>query len=192
MPLHALWATGVACTRIALWFSHGDIEERDVKYADGPSVEKDVLIDAPLEAVWSLVTDINLPAQFSSEFRGAAWIDDGPAPGARFVGRNAHQAIGEWETTSFLTRYEPPRMFGWDVSDPDNPSASWWFALTQEPDAVRLRQGCRIGPAPSGLTAAIEAMPDKEERIIARRLSEHEANIVATLEGIKQIAEARG
>jgi uncharacterized protein YndB with AHSA1/START domain len=172
-------------------FPHGDSEERDVKYADGPSVEKDVLIDAPLEAVWSLVTDISLPAQFSSEFTGATWIDEGPAPGARFVGRNTHPAIGEWETTSFLTRYEPPFVFGWNVTDAEHPSASWWFELAQETDGVRLRQGCRIGPAPSGLTPAIEAMPDKEERIIARRLSEHEANILATLEGIKQIAEAR-
>jgi len=33
-------------------------------------------------------------------------------------------------------------------------------------------------------------MPDKEERIIARRLEEFERNMQATLEGIKQLAEA--
>jgi hypothetical protein len=48
-----------------------------------------------------------------------------------------------------------------------------------------------MGPAPSGLTNAITAMPDTEERIIARRLQEHEANMRATVEGIKQLAEAR-
>jgi hypothetical protein len=46
-----------------------------------------------------------------------------------------------------------------------------------------------MGPAPSGLTIAIAAMPDKEERIVARRLEEFEANIRATLEGIKNLAE---
>jgi uncharacterized protein YndB with AHSA1/START domain len=162
-----------------------------MKYADGPSVEREVLIDAPLDEVWSLVIDINVPAKFSSEFTGATWLDDGPAERARFVGRNHHPAAGEWETTSYLTRYEPPRVFGWDVNDPDHPSASWWFELAQEPGGVRLRQGCRMGPGPSGLTPAIEAMPEKEERIVERRLSEHEANIVATLEGIKQLAERR-
>jgi hypothetical protein len=47
----------------------------------------------------------------------------------------------------------------------------------------------RIGPAPSGLSIAIEAMPDKEERIIERRLEEHARNMRATLDGIKALAE---
>jgi len=32
-------------------------------------------------------------------------------------------------------------------------------------------------------------MPDKEERIVARRLEEHRANMQLTLEGIKALAE---
>ena len=48
-----------------------------------------------------------------------------------------------------------------------------------------------MGPAPSGLTIAITAMPDKEERIVARRLEEYETNMRATVEGIKQLAEAQ-
>ena len=36
---------------------------------------------------------------------------------------------------------------------------------------------------------AIEAMPDKEEKIVARRLAEHERNMRANLEGIRQLAE---
>ncbi len=161
-----------------------------MRYADGPTAEVDVVIDAPLETVWNLVTDINLPAQFSSEFRGAQWVDaDGPAVGARFVGHNFHKSMGEWETTSIVDRYEPMRAFGWSVTDVDNPSASWWFELEPASDGVRLRQVGRMGPAPSGLSIAIEAMPDKEERIVARRLEEWEANMRATLDGIKRLAE---
>jgi hypothetical protein len=162
-----------------------------MKYADGPSTEVDILIDAPIERVWELVADINLPAQFSTEFLGAQWLDDAPCVGARFQGRNHHKALGEWETTSFVNRYEPLRVFGWAVTDPDSPSSCWWFELEQEPGGVRLRQGTRMGPAPSGLTNAITAMPDKEERIIARRLQEYETNMRATIEGIKQLAEAQ-
>jgi uncharacterized protein YndB with AHSA1/START domain len=163
-----------------------------MKYGDGPTVEVDTLVHAPIERVWELVTDIGLPARFSSEFVGATWLDEGPCLSARFVGRSRHEALGEWETTSTVTRYEPPRAFGWDVTDPENPSSSWWFELEQERGGVRLRQGARIGPAPSGLTIAITAMPDKEERIIARRLHEFERNMQATLDGIKQLAEADG
>lgn len=151
-----------------------------------------MLIHASIERVWQLVTDIDLPARFSTEFLGATWLDNAPGVGARFVGRNRHAALGEWETTSIVNRYEPLRAFGWNVTDADNPSASWWFELEEEPGGVRLRQGTRIGPAPSGLTIAITAMPEKEERIIARRLEEFETNMRATIEGIKHLAEDQG
>ena len=162
-----------------------------MKYADGPTVEVEILIAAPIARVWELVSDIALPARFSSEFLGAQWIDGGPRVGARFTGRNRHDAIGEWETTSFVTRLDPPRSFAWAVTDADDPSATWWFDLAEEDGGVRLRQGMRMGPAPSGLSVAIEAMPDKEEKIVARRLAEHERNMQANLEGIKQLAERR-
>jgi hypothetical protein len=160
-----------------------------VKYAEGPSVQVEVLVRAPVERVWELVTDINLPARFSSEFVGATWVDDGPRLAARFVGRSRHEALGEWETTSTVSRFEPPRAFGWVVADPEQPSSSWWFELDDGPDGVRLRQGTRMGPGRSGLNLAIDRMPDKEERIVARRLREFEANMRATLEGIKRLAE---
>jgi uncharacterized protein YndB with AHSA1/START domain len=160
-----------------------------VRYADGPSVEVEVHVKAPPGRVWALVTDINMPARFSAEFRGATWVDEGPALGARFVGRNWHEAMGDWETTSIVDRYEPLRVFGWSVTDVDHPSSTWWFEMQEEPAGTRLVQGARMGPAPSGLSRAIHAMPDKEERIVARRLKEFESNMRATLEGIKRLAE---
>ncbi|HET9733357.1 MAG TPA: SRPBCC family protein [Acidimicrobiales bacterium] len=163
-----------------------------MRYADGPTAEVEVLVDAPAEVVWALVTDVDLPGRFSGEFKGARWIDDGPGLGARFVGRNEHPALGSWESTSWVTRYEPPRAFGWAVSDPDHPSATWWYSLEPEGGRVRLRHGGRMGPAPSGLTGAITAMPDKEERIIARRLQEWTRGMEATVAGIKALAEAGG
>ena len=163
-----------------------------MRYADGPTVEVDVLVEAPVERVWGLITDIELPARFSTEFLGARWLDDGPRLAARFVGRSRHDALGEWETTCTVTRFEPGRAFGWAVTDVEQPSSTWWFELEEEPEGVRLRQGTTIGPAPSGLSIAITAMPDKEERIIARRLQEFERNVRSTLEGIKQLAEAGG
>lgn len=162
-----------------------------MRYDDGPTAEASVRIDAPAARVWELVTDINLPAQFSDEFRGASWIGNGPALGARFVGRNWHKAMGEWETVSIVNRFEPLRTFGWCVTDVDEPSATWSFELSEQDAGVQLTQRARMGPAPSGLSIAIAAMPDKEERIVARRLEELETNMRATLEGIKRLAEQR-
>jgi len=156
-----------------------------MRYADGPTVTVSIDIEAPPAAVWALVSDISTPARFSSELRSAAWIEEGVS----FRGRNAHPAAGEWETTSYVTVLLEESVFEYAVGDPANPSASWRWTLEPTGTGTRLTQWMRMGPAPSGLTPAIEAMPDKEERIIARRLDEHRFNMLATLTGIKELAE---
>lgn len=164
-----------------------------MRYADGPTVEVEVFVDAPVDRVWPLVADIDLPARFSTEIQGCRWLDGvaGPSVGARFVGRSGHPAVGEWETTCTVTECETGRAFGWAVGDPEHPSARWRFDLQADGAGTRLRQWAQIGPGPSGLTPAILAMPDKEERIIARRLDEHRVNMTATVEGVKALAEAQ-
>ena len=102
-----------------------------------------------------------------------------------------HEAIGEWTTTCTVTERVEGRVFAYAVGDASFPSASWRFELEPEGEGTRLRQSMRIGPAPSGLTPAIEAMPDNEERIIAGRLDEHRFNMLATLQGIKDVVESR-
>jgi hypothetical protein len=87
--------------------------------------------------------------------------------------------------------YEPEQVLGWAVGDPGWPGARWRFTLAAEPGGTRLTQWMQIGPAPSGVSMAIEARPDKESRILHRRLAEHQANMTATLTGIKELAEAR-
>ncbi len=162
-----------------------------MRYSDTPTVEVDIVIDASPERVYGIVSDINLPAQFSTEFQGATWLDgaSGPAQGARFEGRNQHKAIGEWTTTCIVTAAETGREFAYAVTDVDSPSAKWWFLIEQADGGTKLRHKMQIGPGESGLTPAIKAMPDKEERIIDRRLQEHQANMQATIEGVKALAE---
>jgi hypothetical protein len=158
-----------------------------MKYADGPSVEVEARVDAPPAVVWSLVSDIATPCRFSEELQDTRWID-----ATHFAGRNHHDAVGEWETTCTVVANEPERVFAWVVGEPDNASAQWRFSLEAvDGGATLLRQWMQMGPAPSGLTPAILAMPDKEERIIARRLEEHRKNMQATVDGIKGLAESR-
>jgi uncharacterized protein YndB with AHSA1/START domain len=165
-----------------------------VRYADGPTAEASVEIDAPPDAVWALVTDLAVPAKFSDEYLGGEWLDGGSATaGARFVGRNRHSGTGrEWSTESVVTECEPGVAFAWGVGETENPSASWRFELEALDGGrrTRLRQWARMGPGPSGLTPAIEARPDKEERIVERRLEEWTRNMEATVAGIKQLAES--
>ena len=167
-------------------------EDGTLRYSDGPATQVSISIDASPEHVWALVSDVDLPAHFSSEFLGARWVapDTGPRQGAAFVGRNVHPARGEWETTSFIVEQEPNRSFAWAVTDADNPSAQWRFDLHARDGGTHLTMSMRLGPARSGISPAIEAMPEKEDRILRRRVAEHRTNMQATLAGIKALAES--
>lgn len=167
------------------------VEAAELRYADCPTTEAEVVIAAPPHVVWALVCDIDTPARFSSEFQGGHWLDGvtGPSLGARFRGRNYHAAAGSWETVSTICEYEPERVFGWAVGDPDAPAAHWRFSLEPAGAGTRIRQWVQVGPGESGITELIQRMPDKESRILHRRLTEHQANMTATLAGIKGLAE---
>ena len=160
--------------------------------ADGPGAVVEVDIKAPPRVVWPFVTDIDFGSDHSGEFTGARWADgfDGPALGARFVGANTHPAIGEWEVPCFVDRFEEHRSFGWVTSDPDSPGAQWRFELQPIAGATRLRYRVILGPGPSGITMAISSMPDKEPRILARRIGEHRDNMQRVVDAIKVAAEA--
>jgi hypothetical protein len=166
-------------------------DQPELRYSDCPATQAELMIAASPTVVWRLVCDIQLPARFSTEFDGGEWLDgvSEPSPGARFTGRNSHPAVGEWETTSTICEYEPGQVLSWAVGDAEWPSARWRFTLAAGDGGTRLTQWMQIGPGPSFLSQAIEAMPDKESRILRRRLAEHQTNMTATLAGIKQLAE---
>ena len=162
-----------------------------MRFADRPTTQAEIFVAAPPAGVWPHVAEIMTPAQCGTELQEATWLegDAGPCLGARFTGRNYHPARGQWETTSTIVDFVPEQRFGWAVGDPEQPSAVWRLELTPDGDGTRLRYWAQMGPGPSGMTAIIEKMPDKEEAIIARRLQEWEANMTATITGIKEMAE---
>jgi hypothetical protein len=167
------------------------MDEQELRYADGPTTQCTIDINASASVVWALISDIDLPARFSTEFKGATFCDGATQPGlgVSFTGRNEHRAIGSWETTSTITEFEPMRTFGYAVGDPADASSAWRFTIEAEGSLVRLTQWMRMGPARSGINFAIDAMPEKESKIIGRRLAEHRENMVRTLEGIRDLAE---
>jgi len=157
--------------------------------AAAPGVTVEVDIAASPERVWELASDINIPAQFSTEFQGADWVDtDGPRAGASFIGRNQREDRA-WETTSYVVACDPPRVFAWNVNDRDQPSAQWRFELERIPGGTRLRQRLIIGPSLSATGRAMEENPDQAQQILARRREQHRGNMGLTIRGIKRLAE---
>jgi uncharacterized membrane protein len=168
------------------------MEWTGARYADTPTVEVRIWIDAPPDRVWPLVSDIGLMPGMSEELQSVQWLDGAPgaAVGARFLGRNRHEALGEWSATSCVVEFDPGRAFAWAVGDPQDPSALWRFRLEPAGGGTELSEWVRLGPGRSGLSLAIDQMPDKEQKIVFVRMREFERNIAATLAHIKELAEA--
>lgn len=156
-----------------------------------PSVEVSLAVSASLERVWALVSDVTRVGGWGAECAAAEWLDgaDGPMVGARFLGHQIREDQ-RWETTSVVIESEPSISFAWAVGDPANATATWRYQLDSNGfGGTVLRYRVVMGPGPSRLTTMIAERPDLEEHFIANRMKEHEHNMMATLEAIKQAAE---
>ena len=162
-----------------------------MRYRDQPTVEAVQRLSCDPSTAWRYVSDITLPARVSTELIDVAWLDgaDHVALGARFTGRNRNAAIGEWETVCEVVEFEPERRWVWNVVSPGGVIATWGFEVEPSAGGCLVRQWARMGPAPSGLTFAITSQPDKEARIVTRRLEEWLHNMQANL---NHIAEQTG
>lgn len=160
-------------------------------YADIPTVEVDTWVAAAPEAVWATVADPTLMPSMSEELQTVEWLDGHARPevGARFRGSSKHPALGEWSTVSEIVECAEPEVFAWAVEDVENPTAVWRYTLEPEGDGTRLRQWMQMGPGRSGLSLAIDEMPDKEQKIVFVRMREFEKNMAASLAGIKARVE---
>ena len=91
-----------------------------------------------------------------------------------------------------MTGYEPERLFEWSVIGRDGDVSSIWRYTVNDGGggSAHVDHWFQMGPGRGGLNYAIESMPDKEERIVARRLEEHRVNMERVVAGVKVLAEA--
>jgi Polyketide cyclase / dehydrase and lipid transport len=165
---------------------------RTMRYRDQPTVEVTQRVTCDVATAWKLVTDIGLPARCSPELQTVEWLADadGVEVGARFRGTNRHAAMGAWQTECEVVEVEDGRRWVWNAIGPDGPTATWAFEVEPTSDGALIRQWARMGPGPSGLTFAIEAKPELEARIVAKRLAEWQQNMQINLDCIRdQVAK---
>lgn len=148
------------------------------------SCEASVLIDAPVETVWALVSDVTRTGEWSVECRGADWMNGATtaAPGATFRGRNRRNAT-RWSRVCEVLEVHPPHRLSWRTMPtrllPD--STKWEFEL-----------------APTGagtlLTERMEVLqiPGLYDRVFALMLPQHRdrtPDLEADLQRIKAHVE---
>ncbi len=165
-------------------------EDGTARVADGQGVVAEIDTDARPRAVWEVISDINMPAQFSEEFLGAEWTSDGPpGVGSTFKGRNSIPDVFDWETDCIVTAWEERTAFEWRVTDTENPGAVWRFDLAEQGGGSRLRFSMLIGQENNGTVPMALRDPAKEQRVLNRRRETLRANMQRVVEGVKAIVD---
>ena len=146
----------------------------------GLQVEVTELLPAPPDRVFALLTDVERMAGLGPEHTGAVWVGDDRGVGAVFVGTN--QLGGRtWEVPCRVTELEPPARFGWEVGDPELPTATWSYDLTPTDGGTRVVHRFVHGPGRSFLRAVVDKHPDRAELLVAGRAQQLAANVRASL-----------
>jgi uncharacterized protein YndB with AHSA1/START domain len=74
----------------------------------------EVIVAAPVEAVWQVIADVTRTGQWSHECRHVVWLDGATAaaPGVRFRGSNRSGWL-RWARSCEFFAVEPPHRLGW-------------------------------------------------------------------------------
>jgi hypothetical protein len=114
----------------------------------------ELLIAAPPEAIYAVVSDIASVGERSDECHAAQWLlgQDRAVAGARFRGRNKHKAV-RWSRVCEVVEAEPGKRFAFrtvperfDLSRAD--STTWRYELTAEPAGTLVRHSYEITKLP--------------------------------------------
>ena len=147
--------------------------------------EKSILIRAPAEAVYRLVSDPMRMAEWSPECERCRWAKGSTSaePGARFRGtsRNGRR---RWTTTSTITDMRPAQLLAWEVTYFRRPVARWEYRVEPAEDGIRLIETVedRRGPLLRAVSPLITGSPDRDQR--------NAATMETTLEAVRTAAEA--
>lgn len=106
-----------------------------------------IYIDAPVERVWDLVTDITRIGEFSPETFDAEWLDGTGQPtiGARFRGHVKRNQRGPiyWSTCE-VSIWEPVRSFGFAVLVRGRSLNNWRYDLESVGERTKITESFRL------------------------------------------------
>lgn len=146
----------------------------------------EVFINAPPEEVYALISDVTRTGEWSPECRRCRWVDgaSGPAAGARFRGYNQYRWL-RWSRLNEVVVADPGRGFAFQVL-PDwmnKDSSIWRYRLEPRDGGTVLTESTEVIAWPGRFVRFLTSLVSREEDMTE--------NILASLQRIKAIAEAR-
>jgi len=141
-------------------------------------------MDAPVDRVWDLVTDVTRIGEFSPETFDAEWAKGatGPAVGAWFRGHVKRNQRGPtYWTQCQVTKCEANNLFEFSVVTAGRPVNTWGYRLQPAGDGTDVTEYFRLSQA-----IALRIYWKLLGRLRGRT---NERNMRATLERMKAAAE---
>jgi hypothetical protein len=111
--------------------------------------EESVVVDAPVEQVWDLVSDVSRIGEFSPETFEARWTrgSTGPEEGAFFKGHVKRNGVGPtyWSLCE-VTRCVPREVFEFAVGSEGVKLTHWGYRLEAQGERTRVAEYFWIQP----------------------------------------------
>ena len=148
-----------------------------------PRVQKSstvtVVVDAAVDDVWRVISDVRRTGEWSHECRSGEWLGgaDAAAPGVRFRGRNRSRWV-RWTRTCEIVAVDAPSELVWRTVPtrlyPD--STEWRIRLAPEGRGTRITQSFLQVRTP-GLLGPVYALAIPDHRDRDARLADDLARI---------------
>jgi uncharacterized protein YndB with AHSA1/START domain len=142
-------------------------------------------IDAPPEAVWTLLADVERMGEWSPECYRVEWLDGAAAPattGARFKGRNKSGVL-RWSMTCEVKVANPGRELAWSTVRGGRDIVWWRYRLEPSNGGTEVSQSFEAKSWPLDVRAF-------EDIVMRGRDRKREQAMFTTLERIRAVAEA--
>jgi uncharacterized protein YndB with AHSA1/START domain len=127
----------------------GPVEHEPAEIPDN-SISGTIWIDASVDRVWELISDIDKLPIFFESLLSAEWIAPytRPGVGAQFLAVHESQRNSrEWIETSHIVEFAPPDRIAWASQSEERPPTLCRFTLEPHKEGTELTQTIEFIPA---------------------------------------------
>ncbi len=147
-------------------------------------LEVSATIAASAQTLYGMVADLTRMGNWSPENTGGKWVGGatGPVTGARFRGNNK-ASWRRWSTSVEVTEATPAKRFAFHVTVTGVPIADWAYEFAESGGTTTVTElwDDRRPGWMDKVSGVVMGVPD--------RGAHNRANMIATLEALKQAAE---